>query len=224
MVSPTPEPRRRPGAEETRRRLIAAGLRAFAAHGLEGTNLREDILEKAGVSVGSFYHQFPDKTGLLLAILDEYGTRSRERLHALHAPRPGRSAVDVARDSFAFVLEMAEREEDLVRIQLRVRSSDDARVQTFERESRERWRASLAEDYTRISAAGGVAIEAELLADLMIGLSLGVVAQYLETPPAGRRAARERLLDGLVRFTLGGAASFLQPNAPVSTHPTDTQE
>lgn len=212
MVAPAVAPPSR--AARTRERLLAAGRRAFAERGLAGTNLREDILLPAGVSVGSFYHQFRDKTELLLAILDEYAGTFRARLHAIHAPRPGKSAADVARDSFGLLLELAERDEDLLRIQLRVRSSDDPRVRAFERESRARWRAGLAEDYRRIGAAGGLGLEAELLADLIVALSLGAVAQFLETPPAERPAERERLLEGLVRFTLGGAAAFLHEGEP----------
>lgn len=213
-----------PGARAagTRRRLLEAGRRAFAARGLEGTNLRADILEPAGISVGSFYHQFGDKTELLLAILDEAQEGFRALLREIHAPRPGKAILDVARDAFGLVLDMAERDEDLMRIQLRVRSSDDQRVRAFERERRARWRGTLAEDYQRIGAAAGHGVEAELLADLVVGLALGAVAQYLETPPGERRAARARLLDGLVRFTLGGAAAFVHPRAPHPPH--DTRE
>ncbi len=216
MISPETQSRRRGSAEATRERLFEAGRRAFAARGVAGTNLREDILAPAGISVGSFYHQFRDKTDLLLAILDAYGSRFRARLHEIHAPRPGRSVADVARDSFSFVLDMAEREEDLVRIQLRVRSSNDPRVRAFEHESRERWRTMLADDYRRIGTASGREVDAGLLADLLIALSLGAVAQYLETPAEARPSLRARLLGGLVRFALGGAAAFLRSDAPAS--------
>jgi AcrR family transcriptional regulator len=224
MANALGEARRRPGAEDTRRRLLEAGRRAFATRGLAGTNLRDDILEPAGISVGSFYHQFGDKTELLLAILHAYGESFRERLHELHAPRPGKSSSDLARSSYALLLDIAERDEDLVRIQILARNTEDPRVKAFERENRERWRSSLAEDYRRIAAVSGIEIEAELLAELIVGLSLGVVAQYLELPPAERPAARERFLDGLVRFTLGGASALSRPGAPTSTPPTDTQE
>ena len=58
-------------AEVTRRKILDAGTRAFADKGLDGTNLVRDVLEPAGVSVGSFYHQFADKTELLIVLLDE---------------------------------------------------------------------------------------------------------------------------------------------------------
>ena len=55
MAKPTPLPgARRGSAEATRARLIEAGRRAFARKGLAGTKLTQDILEPAGVSVGSF--------------------------------------------------------------------------------------------------------------------------------------------------------------------------
>lgn len=62
----------RPGSRErTRKRLLDAGRRAFARAGPGGANLKEDILVPAGVSVGSFYHQFRDKTELFVAVLEE---------------------------------------------------------------------------------------------------------------------------------------------------------
>lgn len=203
--------RRRPEAEETRQRLLAAGRRAFARRGLAGANLKGDILEPADVSVGSFYHQFRDKTELLLAILAEHSRVLRARLSELHRPAPGRTALSIAHDAYAMVLEMAERHEDLLRIQLRERDSEDPRVRDFLRSDRERWTRSLAEDYRRIARAGGHEVDADLAAQLVVGLSLGAVAQLLDLPPDERPRARERLQDGLVRFTLGGVGALTRP-------------
>ncbi len=88
-------------AAETRQRLLAAGRSAFARKGLAGVNLKRDLLEPAGISVGSFYHQFKDKTELLLAILAEHSAAQRERFSEVHRPAAGRSGEDLARDSTA---------------------------------------------------------------------------------------------------------------------------
>ena len=64
-----PNGRRTAQRARTRSRLLEYGRRAFARRGHAGTNLKDDILLPAGVSVGSFYHQFRDKTDLLLEVL-----------------------------------------------------------------------------------------------------------------------------------------------------------
>ena len=68
-MTPTTEQSRRSPRQarsaETRRKLLDAGFEAFAAKGHDGVNLVEDVLEPAGISIGSFYHQFADKTELL---------------------------------------------------------------------------------------------------------------------------------------------------------------
>jgi AcrR family transcriptional regulator len=211
----TARPRRRASAQETRRRLLAAGRRAFAVKGLAGTKLKKDILVPAGVSVGSFYHQFRDKTELLLAIMEEYAQTFRARLREIHQPEPGRTALDIARDSYAMILDNVDENPDLVRIQLRERGSDDERVRRSLRTARERWIASLADDYRNISQASGLEVETDLLASLTVGLSLGAMAEYLESPRSGRQELRECLLDGLVRFTLGGIPAMVKPSEAI---------
>ena len=54
-------------------------------------------------------------------------------------------------------------------------------------------------------------MEADLLASLAVALSLGAMAQYLEAPRSRRGELREHLLDGLVRFTLGGIPALVKP-------------
>ncbi len=202
-----PRVRRRGPARATRQRLLDAGRAAFAAKGLAGVNLRNDILEPAGVSVGSFYHQFEDKTELLLAILDEHAQLFRARLSEVHRPGPGRSIRDIAERSFGLVFDLAEADESIWRIQMKERDSRDPRVRAFLRVNRERWIESLAGDYARIAdSAGGAAdrFDADLAARLVVGLCWAAMAEYTETPPAERAASRERLLGGLVDFTMGG--------------------
>lgn len=58
----------------TKQRIMQAAFKLFAAKGIHGTNSKE-IVEKAGLSVGSFYAYFKDKKALLLEMLDDYLTR-----------------------------------------------------------------------------------------------------------------------------------------------------
>jgi AcrR family transcriptional regulator len=195
---------RRASAEATRARLLDAGREAFARKGLAATNLTQDILEPAEVSVGSFYHQFRDKTDLLVAIVEDHADSLRARLREVHRPAPGRSLVEIARQSYALTFEMAEQHLDATRILLRERDLDDPRIVRFVETERRRWIESLMEDYQRLAEANRIALDVELAAEMISLLTAGALARYLELPPRERPAARERLLDGLVRFTLGG--------------------
>jgi len=218
----------RPARASTDQRLFAAGRAAFARKGLAGTHLKADILAPARVSVGSFYHRFTDKTDLLLAILREHSEAFRAALRHAHRPAPGRTLVDIVRGSYAMVFQLAEDNEDLLRIQLVERASADPRVRQYLREDRARWVASLADDYRRLDStrarpaeSAPRVLDANLLAELMVGLSLGCVAQLLELTEHERAFARARLLNGLVRFTLGGAAALadeLAIDVPATPH------
>jgi TetR/AcrR family acrAB operon transcriptional repressor len=57
-------------AEETRRRIMAAGLSTFDRLGIARTTL-ERVAEAAGVTRGAIYWHFPDKQALVRAIRDE---------------------------------------------------------------------------------------------------------------------------------------------------------
>ena len=118
----------------------------------------------------------------------------RARLRQVHTPAPGRTLHDICRDSYGMLLDMAESQEEVLRIQLRERDAADARVREFLREERTRWIESLARDYDRIAAAGGLRIDATLAAELMVALSMGTIAGYLEGrfPPGERDPDRRR--------------------------------
>jgi AcrR family transcriptional regulator len=214
-VSPQLEPPEKSPAGRSRRatatrvRLFVAGRQAFARKGLAGTNLKLDILGPAGVSVGSFYHQFKDKTELLLGILDEYSEDFRCRLHEVHRPHPGRSLDQITREAYKLVFSIAAENADIWRIQLRERDSEDERIRAYLQRDRTRWHESLSADFRRISEASGAPIPDDGAAELMLALSLGAIARYLEEPSESRDAVRQRLLDNLVRFTLAGLPGLL---------------
>ena len=57
--------------DHTRDRLLAAGMQLFAAKGYQSTSVA-DLLQYANAHSGSFYHFFPTKQDLLLAVLQAY--------------------------------------------------------------------------------------------------------------------------------------------------------
>jgi TetR/AcrR family transcriptional repressor of nem operon len=59
------------GPESTRGRFLAAGMRLFAAKGYQSTSIA-DLLQEVDAHSGSFYHFFPTKQDLLLAVLKAY--------------------------------------------------------------------------------------------------------------------------------------------------------
>lgn len=198
-------------AAETCQRLLAAGRSAFARKGLAGVNLKRDLLEPAGISVGSFYHQFKDKTELLLAILAEHSAAQRERFSEVHRPAAGRSGEDLARDSYALAFDLADEHEALHRILARHRDDEDPRIRRFIEEDGLRWRQSLAADYARLAEAHDFELEVELAAELITAMTRGAIDEYLALPQSDRPKARERLIGGLVAFTLHGL-SGLRPD------------
>jgi AcrR family transcriptional regulator len=197
----------------TRARLLAVARDAFARKGLAGVSLVEDVLRPAAVSVGSFYHQFRDKTDLFLAVLEEHTTAFRTMIREAHDPRSGRAPLNLARHSYATVFRVAEANPDLFRIFMRERDSRDARVRRYLEDTHRGWIASLAEDYQRIGVVAR-RDQAELAAELISALTTGTVLRYLELPAAERRRQRERLIEALVQFTVGGAPAVVAAGRP----------
>ena len=58
-------------SEETRRGIMDAAVQLFSRTGYEAAAVN-DICETAGVSKGAFYHHFPTKQQLFLAIVDDW--------------------------------------------------------------------------------------------------------------------------------------------------------
>jgi AcrR family transcriptional regulator len=55
-------------AEETRGRILDAAVRKFAIAGYDAASV-DDICSEAGVSKGAFYHHFPTKQAIFLALM-----------------------------------------------------------------------------------------------------------------------------------------------------------
>lgn len=58
-------------SEETRRGIMDAAVQIFSRAGYEAASVN-DICQSAGVSKGAFYHHFPSKQQLFLAIIEDW--------------------------------------------------------------------------------------------------------------------------------------------------------
>jgi len=83
---------RRP--EEKRARLLAAARTAFGETGY-GASVHE-ICQAAGVGIGTFYHQFPDKSDLMRFLMDEEHQYRVRAFDALAADPTGDIASEIA--------------------------------------------------------------------------------------------------------------------------------
>jgi AcrR family transcriptional regulator len=129
---------RRP--EEKRGRLLAAARAAFAKSGY-GASVHE-ICQAAGVGIGTFYHQFPDKSDLMRSLMsEEHQYRVRE-FDAL--------AVDQLGAELARVL--AGSNPPLLRAMIEACGIDE-RLRDFGRELRNETRERLAAALTRARRA-----------------------------------------------------------------------
>lgn len=82
-MTTAPRPRGRPKGEPdtsaTRARLIRAGLELLTEHGFAATGTAE-VLARAGVPKGSFYHHFGSKAGFAAALIEAYDAWFRDRV------------------------------------------------------------------------------------------------------------------------------------------------
>lgn len=69
-ASARPERAEARDADATRTRLLDVAFAEIYAHGYQGLRV-DTLLEKAGLTKGAFYHHFPSKQALGLAVIDE---------------------------------------------------------------------------------------------------------------------------------------------------------
>jgi AcrR family transcriptional regulator len=211
MTPTTQQSRRSPRqarSAETRRRLLDAGFEAFAAKGHDGVNLVEDVLEPAGISIGSFYHQFADKTELLREILAEAAARRRAFIVGL-------ADLDTTTDLATAIRFVVERlydslETDTTAWQLqrvtRVTGVDG--VREMGSSARENWTDELAELLGNWFDEPVAA--RRLAASLMVTMARGFVFDFLDTPPV-LRLERTEFVTAATAFTVGGLVGVLGP-------------
>ncbi len=195
-------------AAQTRERLIRQGRIAFAAKGHDRVSLQRDVLEPAGVSTGSFYHQFKDKTDLLLAVLTDGVAKGRVMVEHSVATPPDAPPVERVRERMAMWLEVVEAGEDFFRIHQRERTNADKRVRQLVAEARRQSYAPLAD---RLASGGSWISEdfdTDRVAQLVTGFMSAAIADYLDLPKRQRKLERDHLAKAMAEFIVGGVSGM----------------
>ena len=82
----------------TREKTIEATIACLVERGFHGVTITA-VAERAGVSRGAVSHQYPDKTLLVVDVVDEIKRRRLDEVHAvLDAAPPGRRRIEVGLD------------------------------------------------------------------------------------------------------------------------------
>lgn len=202
-------------AVATRDRLLAAARAAFSERGHDGVNLKLHILEPAGVSVGSFYHQFSDKTDLLVELLDQAVDGWRASVVGQQVVVPGDGLEGILRAVLTRFLAGVEAGEELWRIHQRERANPDPRIRARVRRGRTAWRDALV-DRLAVGLGDDVPAEAiERASQLVVVFASGLANAYLDRPKSQRTAsARRELVDDATVFALGGIERLIAASAP----------
>jgi len=175
---------------------------AFAAKGYAATSVTGDVLQPAGISVGSFYHQLPDKAALFAAVVEEAAAAAQLVMDGLQAAR-GPELQEGATDSWRLILSMVDRFEPLFRIHMRERANPDPEVAVPLASVKATWARGITLRHGRTETLPADYPTAAAVS-LLGALGLGVMQTYLDLDPAEREGRRDELAEHLGRFTVGG--------------------
>lgn len=169
-------------AEETRERILAAAEECFARHGYEATGVAE-ICQRAGVSKGAFFHHFPTKQAVFLALLERWLTGLEQRLEGLRLGAPtvpeallrmaemARQVFEVARGRLPIFLEFLSQ------------AAHDPKVWQATITPYRRYRAFFARLMEAGVAEGSLRpVDPEVAANAILSMAIGLVLQATVDP------------------------------------------
>lgn len=197
--------RKQPQQDRSRRmveRIVDAGRTVLNRDGYERLTTNR-VADEAGISPGSLYQYFPDKTAILDAVVDRYSHDLADQLAALVRPPSGPDPTRVLRETFGGLLDVLEANREYVRLV----SLELPRAQLGERTAHvERRVGDLVGAYLNVlpnSARLAPAGSAWFLVRLVEQLS---VSWVLEQPPV----TRDELVEELTAVTV----THLRPSGP----------
>ena len=188
--------------EETRSRILDAAVKRFAIAGYDAASV-DEICTEAGVSKGAFYHHFPTKQAVFLALMQGWLAMIDLGMEAVHQDSVPETLVTMT-DLLPGVFAAAENRLPMF-LEFWLQASRDETV----------WKAIIApyrhyqEHFSKLIQAGMdegslKPVEPEVAAQVIVSLTVGLVLQGVLDPHGAdwEKAARESmqiLMNGLAK-------------------------
>ena len=188
--------------EETRSRILDAAVKRFAIAGYDAASV-DEICTEAGVSKGAFYHHFPTKQAVFLALMQGWLAMIDLGMEAVHQDSVPETLVTMT-DLLPGVFAAAENRLPMF-LEFWLQASRDETV----------WKAIIApyrhyqEHFSKLIQAGMdegslKPVEPEVAAQVIVSLAVGLVLQGVLDPHGAdwEKAARESmqiLMNGLAK-------------------------
>ncbi len=188
--------------DETQARILAAAAECFTRAGYDATGVAE-ICARAGVSKGAFYHHFPTKQALFLALLDRWLAGLDSSLQATR--RAGMTMpqrLEELAETVEQVLEAARGQVPMF-LEFWRQAAKEPQVWQASIEPYQRFRSAFVAMVQEGIAEGSLrAVDARLAALVLVSLGVGLVLQGVLDPaaaawPGAAGQAVRLLLDGL---------------------------
>lgn len=193
----------------THRKLLAAGMELFAAHGPADVTSTA-IARRAGVATGTFYLHFDDKHALFELLVDEALDEIRAQFH------PDRLAPRTEAERRAEIdgmIAVVERRRDLVRAVFD-RGDDSGYAERIQ----DRIAAGLEPAYSQLFGGRGVALHPAAAARARAAVVVSVIAWWAAEPA---RASRGEIVDVLLELDPLRIVGGLAPDPTDPTDPAD---
>ncbi len=178
----------------TRDRLLAASIEVFAAKGYHGA-IVDDVVAASGTSKGAFYHYFPSKQGIFLALIDDLASLVEQGVETAIAAEAG--ALTKIEAALRVVLETAAEQRNLVKILLVEAVGLGPTLEKTRLEIHQRFAGLIQRHLDRAVIEGSIPEQdTALAAQAWIGALNEVITQWLRTerPPLMERLPGLRAL------------------------------
>lgn len=181
-------------SEETRHHLLEAALRRFAAQGYNAASV-DDICNDAGLSKGAFYHHFPGKQAVFLALLEGWLTNVDANLESARRASIPETLMSMA-DALPDILLSADGRLPMF-LEFWMQASRDETIWQATISPYHRYQAYFAGLVEEGMAEGSFKpVDSQAAASMIVSLAVGTLLQALLAPESSDwgRTIRENML------------------------------